>query len=210
MSTAVSKFRTAVKVSTGTSAAKTVTAATKANPIVLTISTHGLAVGTVVTLSAFVGMTELNGMAGVITAQDTNSITLGGIDSTNFTAYVSGGSAVPQTMTLVANATNLTRSGEEADRFDATNMQSIRKEFVIGLAGDGTVSLPCHYDPTDTGQSRIRGLIGVDTAVAVQIVRSDSKSQVAMVKWTRDNEDFNDLHNYQIDGIVSIALARYA
>lgn len=209
-STAVSKYRTAVKVSTGTTAAKTIISATKADPVVIGSTAHGLAVGTVVVISGVVGMTELNGMAGVITAQATDSFTLGGIDSTNFTTYTSGGSATPQTMTLVENALNFDVASDEAEKFDSTNLQSTKKEYILGLSGEGTVTMPIDIDATGPGQERVRKLVGTDTAVAMQVTRSDSTAFACMVKWSGFGHGFPDKHTGQFTGTISGEAAWYA
>jgi hypothetical protein len=69
----------------------TITGATQSNPIVLT-STNSFSVGNYITISGVVGMTELNGNTYKIFAVSGTTITLE-IDSTNFNAYVSGGTA---------------------------------------------------------------------------------------------------------------------
>ncbi len=209
-STAVSKYRTSVKISTATTSAKNISAITKANPAVVTSNSHGLAVGTVVVFASVGGMTELNNQAGVITAQDTNTFTIGGIDSTNYTTYTSGGTATPQTMTQVANVLDWSRESEEADTFDATNLMSVAKEKVIGLAGEGAVTVPVHIDPSDPGQERIRKLRGVDTAVAVSVTRSDGKAFACMVKWKGGGDNFGDLHRGEYRGEVTGPVAWYA
>ena len=69
-------------------------AATKATNVRLTLTEQtGYQVGHHVQLSGFVGMTQLNGLTGVVTAVDTSNsqwIELN-IDSTGFSTYVSGG-----------------------------------------------------------------------------------------------------------------------
>lgn len=209
-STAVSKYRTSVKVSTATTTAKVITAITKANPMVVTSNAHSLAVGSVVVFSDIVGMLELNGMAGVVTVQDTNTLTFGGIDSTNFTAYVSGGNATPQTMTQVENVLDFQVASEEADKFDSTNLMSTKKEYIVGLSGEGSVTMPIDIDATGTGQARVRKLVGVDTPVAVTVTRSDSKAFACMVKWTGLSHGFPDKHTGQFTGTITGQAAWYA
>jgi hypothetical protein len=74
-------------------AAGTVTAATKANPGVITVVGHGLATNDKVVFASVGGMTELN-TGGVYTATvltaDTFSI---GVDTSGFTTFTSGGTA---------------------------------------------------------------------------------------------------------------------
>ncbi len=208
-STAVSKYRTAVKVSTGTTAAKTITGITKATSAVVTSTSHGLSVGTVVVFSSVSGMTEINNVAGLITAQDTNTFTVN-IDSSSFTTYTSGGSATPQTMTQVENVLDFQRQGDEADRIDATNLYSTKKEYIIGLSGEGTITMPVDIDATGPGQAAVRGKVGTDTAQAVSVTRSDGKIEVMMVKWTNFSESYADKHGGSFSGTVTGPVGWYA
>lgn len=73
-----------------------ISAITNANPMVVTIEPHSLAVGDHVTLSAIEGMSELNGTTLEVHSVSGNDIQFkkhdGSIlDSTNFDAYISGG-----------------------------------------------------------------------------------------------------------------------
>lgn len=72
----------------------TITGATQANPVVITIpDTTQLETGDQVEISGVVGMTELNGNTYTITVINGTTVSLDGIDGTGFTAYVSGGTA---------------------------------------------------------------------------------------------------------------------
>ncbi len=80
------------------SALKTITGATAADPIVVTSTSHGLANGNEVFISGVVGMTELNGRQFKIANVATHTFELQGMDSvdidgTGYTAYSSGGIA---------------------------------------------------------------------------------------------------------------------
>lgn len=81
-----------------TKARTTITAATKANPCVITVaSTTGLATGDEIVITGVVGMTELNGRVFRITANGgsdyflTDAATLANINSTSYGTYSSGG-----------------------------------------------------------------------------------------------------------------------
>ncbi len=80
-------------------ATKTITGATKANPCVIHAVAHGYSVGDWVYISGIVGMTEFNGLTWIInTVPDVDHFTLKDlfgnvVNSTNFDAYVSGGTA---------------------------------------------------------------------------------------------------------------------
>lgn len=87
--------------SRGAGGAKAITAATKANPGVLTVLAHGMITGVFGTISSVVGMTELNGETFSIVSTGAGSMTLKhadtgrAINTTDFTTYVSGGTVTP-------------------------------------------------------------------------------------------------------------------
>lgn len=71
--------------------AKTITAATKTNPVAITATAHGLSTGAQVMIRAVVGMTEINDKMFIATVVDENTVTLNGVDGTAFNAYASAG-----------------------------------------------------------------------------------------------------------------------
>ena len=77
---------------------KTISAATQANPIVITATSHGYSNGDHVIITGVVGMTELNGKTFKVADKTTNTFELQNVDGTDinsssFTAYSSGGVA---------------------------------------------------------------------------------------------------------------------
>jgi hypothetical protein len=72
--------------------APAITGITKANPAVVSATSHGLATGDYCELREVGGMTELLETAFQATYVDANSFSLTGINSTNLTTYTSGGS----------------------------------------------------------------------------------------------------------------------
>jgi len=77
---------------------KTITAITKANPAVVTSSSHGFENGDFVTISAVVGMTEVNNTTFKVSNKTTNTFELQDVDGNNinsssFTTYSSAGVA---------------------------------------------------------------------------------------------------------------------
>lgn len=69
----------------------TMSGATKANPCVITVTSHGLSTGNQVRFDSVVGMTQLNGNTYTITVIDANTFSLNSTDSTTFNTYVYGG-----------------------------------------------------------------------------------------------------------------------
>lgn len=154
-STAQTAQRSRLRVHTAVGSAKTITAITKANPALVT-ATHDFAVGDIVVLDGIVGMTELNGRAFVVASINTTvSFTLAGVDSTNYTTYASGGTAVKQTMTPVGNIKDFNIDQDPPTEIDTTNLDSTRKEFMIGLAGSWSMNCAMDIDTADTGQTEL-------------------------------------------------------
>jgi hypothetical protein len=70
-----------------------ITGITQATMAVVTITGSVFSVGETVLFSGVVGMTQINGQSGVITAVSATSMTVN-INSTSFSAYISGGEAI--------------------------------------------------------------------------------------------------------------------
>ena len=210
-STAVSSANSHVYIETTDGSPKTITAVTKANPCVVTSNAHALPVGTVVVITGIVGMTELNGRAAVITVQDTNTFTLGGIDATGFSVYVSGGSALPKTMTEVENCKSWERPGNPAAEIDVTNLASTARERIAGLADRGSVSMALDVDHNGPGQAALRKAVG-GVAKAMKVVRGDGKAFAVMVAWNNfgDSLGVDAAHSGSASGYISTDYAWFA
>ena len=81
-----------------TETGKTISGATKANPVVITATSHGFSNGDHVIIGSVSGMVELNGVTGIVANKTTNTFELTDVDGTNinssaFTTYTSGGTA---------------------------------------------------------------------------------------------------------------------
>lgn len=88
------KYRGAYVVETAT----TISAATNANPLVITDTAHGYSNGDWVFISGMIGMTQLNGLTWIVTNKTTNTYQLtdlfgNTVNSTSFGTYISGGTA---------------------------------------------------------------------------------------------------------------------
>jgi hypothetical protein len=79
------------KLITQAEAAKTVTGATKADPVVLTVASHGYSDGDRVRVEDVGGMTEINDREFSIDVLTSNTFSLLDEDGTSYTTYTSGG-----------------------------------------------------------------------------------------------------------------------
>lgn len=114
---------------------KAVTAATPANPVRLTVGSHGLATGDTVYLSGFTGdWAALNGLRKAVAKIDSNIISVP-VDGSGFAAYVSGGQ-----IDTVPQAGEAVTAGFEFDvpcRFDTDEL-----EITLELCRHGDVDIP--------------------------------------------------------------------
>lgn len=119
---------------------KTITAATQANPVVLTIAAHGLSTGAVVQVTGVVGMTQLNDRIYTATVIDANTFSLDGVNGTAFTAYTSGGILTTGTFYIAKEATKLkdfTGGNTLAtDHFGATGVAAMMEPIALPLRTD--------------------------------------------------------------------------
>lgn len=159
-------------VATAAGANITITAISAANPPVVT-ATNTLAAGDIVIITGVVGMTQVNNRAFVVVSPSGSAFSLKGIDATGYTAYVSGGTANKQTMTALSQPTQLQGFDGQAGEIDTTHLQSLAKEYVLGLQDFGNVTLKVWLVNTDTGQIKLRSLKESATVAAYSLTLSD-------------------------------------
>ena len=92
---------------------KPITAITKAAPVSITATGHGLVTGWSAAVTNVVGMTQINAVANAlrdsdfrpVTVVDPNTITINSVDAAGFSPYVSGGNLIYYTPVPLAGAT---------------------------------------------------------------------------------------------------------
>jgi hypothetical protein len=151
-SKAVSSQGSQIAIESGSGTSKTITGATKANPVVVTATAHGLQDGAVVAIAAVGGMTELNGNSYVIGNVTTNTFELIGIDGTSFGTYTTGGTATPKIFTGACEIKTFNGFDGQASEIDVTTICSEAKEFRPGLQDFGAFNFSMNYVPTDAAQ----------------------------------------------------------
>ena len=107
---------------------KTITDITQASPGIVTSASHGLTNGDEVYVDNVAGMTELNGRNYTVDNVTTNTFNLrdlfgNAVDTTNFTAYSSGGTAT--------EIYNIATPYAEADLFDLRFVQSADVMYIV-------------------------------------------------------------------------------
>jgi len=143
---------TAVYVSTAAAAGKTITGITQANPAVVTCTAHGYTDGDVVWITGVVGMQQVNNRAFIVDGSGDspltpNSFQLKGVNSTNYTTYVSGGEAAKATMSAVGEVSGIPEmGGSEPNEIDVSHLQSIASEKLAGIPRQSNVSFNVWFD----------------------------------------------------------------
>lgn len=160
-----------VEVTTAFSAsAKTITAITKANPAVVSITAHGYAKGAVIKLDDIVGMEELNGRVCIVGDVTTDTIELFGVDSTGYGTYTSGGEAVAGTWSNFCELTGYNRQGGSTPQIDATTICSTAAEKEAGLPDYGTTQLDYHHAPDVAVQQALEAAHAAGDTIGVRVV----------------------------------------
>ena len=153
-STAITSQGTIVQISTGTGGAKTITGVTLGNPTLITATSHGFSNGDVVVIAGVTGTTVANGTWTVL-YKTTNTFAIA-LDTTGGSAYVSGGTATPNTYTAIGNAKTFSGLDGQASEQDISNFASTGKEFLLGLYDGGQIQIDLDIDNSDAGQTAAR------------------------------------------------------
>lgn len=154
----------------------TISGATKASPVVITATGHGLSNGDVLRIRDVVGMTELNGKQYKATNVAANTFELHDmldrdVDGTGFSAYVSGGTAQYATTTI----TNLHHLEGEAVAVLADG------NVVPGLSvSDGEIEMPNPASKVHVGLGYVCDFQTLEVSFASEVLQS-RKKQVGKV-----------------------------
>lgn len=144
------------RIQTALSAAITITAISKASEAVIT-ATNTLSAGDWVVIRNVTGMTEINERVVRVKSPSGTAFTAEGLDSTNFTTYVSGGSAYEvTTFATLDNITSLNFSDNPAAKQDITAISDTSIKETNGLKGAPTASFGINADPLGAGVIALR------------------------------------------------------
>ena len=86
---------------------KAITGVALTNPCQITVVGHGKTTGTMAQIESIVGTTQLNSRIYTVTAVDTDTLSLDGVDASAYTAYTSGGSLTSGTFYTLKPSSSL-------------------------------------------------------------------------------------------------------
>jgi hypothetical protein len=145
------KFWTGVNidVQTALAAAKTITAITKANPGVVSSTSHGYANGTYVVLKVD-GMFEVNQRVFRVANQTSNTFELEGEDTTTYGTFSSGTAEAITFGASMSTVQGTTTSGGEPEFADVTTIHDLQRKRVPTVTSPLSMQLDSFYDPSNT------------------------------------------------------------
>lgn len=156
-STAIPAQGSILQIATGAGSARTITDVSVGNPTILTATAHGLANGDVVTLAALTGLdaATLNGLTVSVRNITTNTFAVY-VDTTGMSITAGSGTATPVSFTAVANIKDFSGFDGSASEIEVTNLDSVAKEFRLGLTDAGQFTINIDYDNSNAGHIALR------------------------------------------------------
>jgi hypothetical protein len=85
-----------------------------------------------------------------------------------------GDGASPIAYTAISQTVSITGPDGSASSVDTTALDSIAKEYFMGLPDEGSVQFECIHDPSDTQHELLRANRAAQTETGFQIALTDS------------------------------------
>lgn len=157
MSDPIQLLATNVEISSTLGTAKTITAISKASEAVITV-THDFSIDDVILIDAVVGMAQINKIpVRVKSVSTTESFTAEGLDSTNFSTYVSGGTATKVTAWLPFDTlTTFNFPEPQPNPQSVTTIHDTSEREIFGLDSAPSCTMDAHAQPLNTTIQRVR------------------------------------------------------
>ncbi len=147
----------------------TITAATVANPVVITAAAHGLANGDIVKIAAPGGMVQLDKQAVRVANVTTNTFELEGIDGTAFSAWSAGTCNKVTAFQTLANAQNVSMPNPAPSKIDITTLIDTSKQYTYGLPDAPDGSIKGLFNPGGTAEGLIKAATQTNKPLAFRL-----------------------------------------
>jgi hypothetical protein len=123
---------------------------------VTTAAAHGLSVGDVGKFASVGGMTEINGLTGVVVAVESTTVFWVDINSVGFTAHASAaGTFTPEEWVPVGESVDFDGPGGAASVIDATHLGSTAREKIMGIPDEGQFTISLNRVFGNAGQKAV-------------------------------------------------------
>jgi hypothetical protein len=166
-----------------------ITAITAANPPVVTSNAHGLADGDIVRLDNIVGPDELNDEIFVVMNATTNTFELADTNTSDYDAYVSGGTIAVGEMSNFCELTNWNRAGGSKPEENVSSLCSTAQEFDLGLRDFGTTSIDFKFAPRTSIQEAIAAYDRSGDKLAVKIILPNDGGEMVQMGFIQSTSE---------------------
>lgn len=169
---------------------KTVTAVTLASPGVATSTAHGMANDTVGHFSGVTGMVQLEEQACRVKNQATNTFELQGLNTTGYSAFLTGTFTPVATWQTLAEATSYSLGGGASEKLDVTTLLDIVRKEEVGLLPVQNVSLNVIAQDTPTAaQLLLETAVQTQAKVTVRITLGNGAVRIFRAEPSTPGED---------------------
>lgn len=162
-----------VSIQSALAAADTITGITKADPGVVTATSHGISDGAYVLLTVQ-GMNQVDGRVFRVDNGDANTFELEGEDTTAYSTFSSGTAQAITFGTSLTTALSVNASGGEANFIDVTTVHDLVQKQIPGTASAATFSFENIWDPGDAGLLALKAASDAGTPRAVMFTFTDA------------------------------------
>jgi hypothetical protein len=169
-----------VRVANVMTAAKTVTAVTKANPGVASSAAHGLVNGAVGYFNNVTGMVQLEGQAAIVANQATGTFELRGLNTTSYSDFSGSCQFVPvSTWHVLSEVDQYSVGGGEASELDTTCLVDVIARNENGLLAAQNVTLNVKsYTAPSAGMQAIIDAAKAGVSLVFDITLADGAKRV--------------------------------
>lgn len=164
----------AVAVQSALGANKTITAISKANPGVVSSTSHGLANGAYVLLTVQ-GMHQVDGRIFRVANQTTNAFDLEGENTTGYDTFVSGVAQEITFGTALSTLTGVTVSGGEWEFDDTTTIHDSQRSQIPTVASPMLFSMESVWDIADAALVALEEASRLKATRAVRVTFSNGQ-----------------------------------
>lgn len=172
-----------IQIQTALGSGDPITAVSKASPAHVT-ATNAFAVGDVVKFTDIPGMTQLEGVLGIVENPSGTAFDAANIDSTNFTTFAASTAHSPVaakvTFSDFCELTGFNQQDGQAPQIDATTLCSTAQEFEIGLRDTGTISMDFNFAPNTATQAAIRASQAASSLLAFKVILPKNGGTIIM------------------------------
>jgi len=171
MATAILWTNVQVSIQSAIAAADTITGITKANPGVVTSTSHGWANGDYVYYNVD-GMYQLDERIVRAANVTANTAELSGLDTTNFDTFSSGTGQVITFGTSVTTAVGISGSGGDFEFADVTTIHDAARKQIPSFSSALTFTFDMIFDPADAALAALKAASDLKAKRAMKITWS--------------------------------------